>query len=99
MDQGPALVETAPNSNRNSPANPNMISQEVVNVISKQVWDTRTDLWLPRDIIDHSPTVSASNANVFDLGINHFYATVVHLDTGETVTKYKKLASDPNNLR
>ena len=61
------------------------------------MWDAPDDRWTPRDILDHSPTERQSHENFYDLDIEHFCAAVVHPDTGETITKYKKLANDPNN--
>ena len=74
-----------------------MISQEAVNLLTTQVWDTPNDLWTPRDILENSPTERATSENMYDVDISHFCAAVVHPDTGETITKYKKLANDPKN--
>ena len=76
---------------------PILISQEAVNLLTKQVWDAPYDRWTPRDILHHSPTERQTSENFHDVDIEHFCAAVIHLDTGETVTQYKKLANDPNN--
>ena len=76
-----------------------MISQEAVNLLAKQVWDTPDELWTPKDILEHSPTERNTRYNFHDIDIEHLCAAVIHPDTGETVTQYKKLANDPKNAK
>ena len=79
---------STPNSNRIPCTSPNIISQEAVNYITKQVWDSPHDHWTPADILEASPTLRATGNAMHDVDIEHFCAAVVHPDTGETVTKY-----------
>ena len=84
--QPPSFVAT-PNSNRIPLASTRMISQEAVNLLTKQVWDTPDEIWTPRDTLDHSTTERNTRENFQDIDIEHFCAAVIHPDTGETVTQ------------
>ena len=64
--------------------------------MTQRVWDTPEATWTPRDILAHSPTKRASVDGFQDFDIDYFCTAVVHPDTGETITQYKKLANDPN---
>ena len=93
----PTLFVATPNSHHIPLASPRLISQEAVNLLTNQVWDAPDYIWTPRDILDHSPTERQTSENFHDVDIEHFCAAVIHPDTGETVTQYKKIANDPNN--
>ena len=41
-------------------------------------------------------TERATRENLYDVDIDYFCATMVHPNTGETITQYKKLAQDAN---
>jgi len=71
---------------------PRFITQEAVNLVMTQAWNnspmewTPTCLQPPADDMQHYDT---------SLNMEHLAAPVVHPTTGETITKYKKLAADP----
>ena len=50
----------------------------------------------PKDFLDHSLTEYATQENFHDVDINQLCAAMVHLDIGETIIQYKKLALDAN---
>ena len=92
-----ATLPCTPNSDRIPLAGPSLVSQEALNLLTSKVWDAPDDTWTPRDILEASPTERpTAGTNVHDVNIEHFCAAVVHPDTGETITKYKKLATDSN---
>ena len=96
IDNSPTF-NSVPNSNRiPSFSHHNIISQEAVNQLTQMVWDTPGEEWMPRDFLDHSPTERATQENFHNVNIDHFCAAMVHPDTGETITQYKKLARDSN---
>ena len=69
-------------------ATPNIISQEVLNTITDKVWDGTSTQWIPRDFIEAYPKEIKTDQNIFYVDIEHFCAAGVHLDKGETITKY-----------
>ena len=86
-----------PNSERIPVTLSRLISQEALHFLTYKVWDAPDDRWTQQDLLDHSPTEHQTNENFYDVDIEHFCKAVVHPDTGETITKYKPLANDPNN--
>lgn len=79
-----------PNSARIPIYQPNIITQEAVDAITANVYyndDTYT--WTPRKYLQGEKDIN------YDRDIEHFCALVVHPETGETITSYKKLANDP----
>ena len=75
---------------------PNIISQEAVNMLTQLVWDTSGHAWAPHNFLDHSPTERVQKDSLHDVDFEHFCTAMVHPTTGETITQYKKLACDPN---
>ena len=73
------------------------ISQEALDTITDKMWDDTSTQWTPRDFIGAYPTEIKTGQNIFDVDIEHFCAAAVHLDTDETITKYKVLANDKKN--
>ena len=72
--------------------NINIISQEVLNHLTKSVYArARNSHWTPIDFLEANPTQTNDNLN---LNIEHMASAVVHPTTGETITSYKKLADD-----
>ena len=71
-----------------------MLSQEAVNLLTQKVWDIPGEERTPRDFLYHSPTERATQENFNDVDINHLCAAMVHPDTGEIITQYKRLARD-----
>ena len=53
-------------------------------------------MWVPRDLLIGNVTERSDKLNAYNVDIEHFCAAVVHPDTGETITQYKKLANDNN---
>ena len=68
---------------------PHIISQEAINFITSAVWNNERQHFIPRRLDtpnDAPPTPD----------IEQFCAPVVHPKTGEVITKYAKLANDPD---
>ena len=89
----PCIINKTPNSFRIPLANPNIISQDAVNLLTDNVFKDNDEKWRPDAFITANPT--GRNQNVYDADIEHFCAPVVHPTTGETITQYRKLANDP----
>ena len=85
-----------PNSNRMPLVTPHMISQEAVNYLTDKVWDCTTGVWAAKEILVEEATNTDHQNNLQDVDVEHFCAAVVHPETGETITQYKKLINDPN---
>ena len=84
------LNSAEPNSARILIHQPNIITQAAVDAITANVYyNDDTYAWTPRKYIQGKKEENA------DHDIEHFCAPVVHPDTGETITNYKKLANDP----
>ena len=69
---------------------PRIISQEAVNFVTTGVWNDPASTFLPRCF---QPKME-EEATMLDM--EHFCAPVVHPKTGEVITKYQKLANDPD---
>ena len=65
-------------------------------MVTNQTWDDTEDIWIPRDLLIGNVTGRPNKNNAYDADIEHFCAAVVHPDTGETITQYKKLANYNN---
>lgn len=59
----------------------NMISQESADLVTQRVCDTPGEEWIPRDLLDHSPTERATQEKCYKFDINRFCKIMVHLDT------------------
>ena len=69
---------------------PHVISQEAVNYVTASIWGDESLTFVPRHM---EPPPDDENT---DLDIEQFCAPVVHPKTGEVITKYSKLANDPD---
>ena len=78
-------------------ANPNIISQEVINLLTTQSCQDEYNAWIPNThhFINSYPTSTNSNYSCYDANIEHFCAPIVHPVTRETISSYKKLARNP----
>ena len=78
-------------------ANPNIISQEVINLLTTQSYQNESNAWIPNThhFINSYPTSTNSNYSCYDANIKHFSAPIVHPVTRETISSYKKLARNP----
>ena len=72
---------------------PNLISQEAVNAVTESAVYANNAVWTPSKYL--LANVSTSAGSNLDGDIEHFCAPVIHPETGETITSYKKLARDP----
>ena len=84
---------TTPNLGRIPLYHPNMISQEAINFVTESVHGTNIDIWTHKVFLTAGTSLSHGTSN-YDADIEHFCAPVVHLETGETITSYKKLQPD-----
>ena len=72
-----------------------MISQEAINLVTEATYyGDNMDVWTPNVFLTADTSSSHGTSN-YDADIEHFCAPVVHPDTGETISNYKKLANDP----
>ena len=85
---------TTPNCNRIPLYHPNMISQEAINFVTESVHGTNMDIWTP-EVFMTADTSSSHGTSNHDADLEHFCAPVVHPETGETITSYKKLQRNP----
>jgi hypothetical protein len=101
--QSPRLDKTAPrNHDANLPQkiakvrftpiagclrNHNIISQQVLNFLSDEVWNNSAPSYTPKNL---RPKDNATAAN-----LEHLVMPMIHPTTGETITSYKKLMNNP----
>ena len=70
---------------------PNIITQAAADAITVNVYyNDNTYAWTPRKYLQGEKEDVYTNHD-----IKHVCAPVVHPETGETITSYKKLANDP----
>ena len=82
---------TTPNSNRIPSWHPNMILHEANNLVTENTYyGTNMDIWTPDVFLTADILLSHVTLN-YDADIDHLCAPVVHPDTGETITSYKKI--------
>ena len=79
----------SPQRARASLHSPRIISQEAIKFITASIWNNETQHFIPRNL-----DTPAGNLDAPD--IEQFCAPVVHPKTGEVITKYAKLANDPD---
>jgi hypothetical protein len=72
-------------------SSPRIISQEAVNFLTAKVWEDNTLGYVPTSL-----TPPAPQKNIAVPNLEHFCGPVVHPKTGEVITKYAKLANDPD---
>jgi hypothetical protein len=86
-----AFVETpAPSAPAPPCRTPRFITQEAINFITTDVWNNSPAIHTPWKLEVPPPTPDDAP------DIEHFCAPVVHPKTGEVITKYQKLANDPD---
>ena len=66
-----------------------MISQEALTAITVTVWGTSPEYFIPQSMWRDEHRINA------DIKLEHFYAPVIHPVSGEIISKYQTLASDP----
>ena len=86
------IIDKEPNSEIISMAHLLVIYQDYVNLLTNRVYADVGDMWIPDNFIPDSPTSQLPDH--YDIDIKHFFETVVHPATGETITQYTKLAKD-----
>ena len=74
-------------------ASGDIILQGAVNIITATVYIETDKTWLPREFIFASTCNKPPTSNSM-VDIEHFYVPVVHPDTGEIITQYKRLQAD-----
>ena len=70
-----------------------MISQEAINFVTANVHGIDNDIWTPDVFLTADTSLSHGTSN-HDADLEHFCTPVVHPETGETLTSYKKLQRD-----
>ena len=88
----PRILASPTNFKRIPMARSHIISQEAINLVTKNVYGDTRNRWLPDDFITASPTAKPTNA--YGVEVEHYYAPFVHPVTGVTITQYRKLAND-----
>jgi hypothetical protein len=95
-DEAPIITTSPPiepNNKRIPLYSPNIISPDALqHVIAQATCPVNQQVWTPDDLVVSSPS---SLVCALDADIEHFCAGVVHPETGETITSYKKLIADP----
>ena len=70
-------------------AAPQIFNQQAINALTAAVWNDDNNIYIPIDLEEETVTAAMPNTE-------HFCAPVVHPKTGEVITKYAKLAQDPD---
>ena len=72
-----------------------MIFQEAITLVTEDTYyGIHIDIWTP-ELFLTADTLSSHGTSNCDADMEHFCAKVVHINTGKTVTNYKKLVNDP----
>merc|ERR1711966_341571 len=79
-----------PNSGRIPLHQPNIITQAAIDRLTDDVYyGANSACWTPNKYLQFDPVNTGT-----DIDIEHFCTPVVHPETGETITSYRKLAKD-----